>query len=53
MRLTPKRTATAKLGGHVLPSELAEALKADVVILAVPFSVTEDVLRKKSIGQAG
>jgi predicted dinucleotide-binding enzyme len=36
-----------KLGASIVPSQLADALKADVVILAVPFASTKDILSQE------
>ena len=36
-------SAAAELGSSIVPSELADALKADVVILAVPFEAVSNV----------
>lgn len=37
-----------ELGALVVPSELADALKADFVVLALPFTATKDVLSEES-----
>jgi 8-hydroxy-5-deazaflavin:NADPH oxidoreductase len=35
----------AELGSHVMPTPLSEALKADTVILAVPFTAVSDAVK--------
>ncbi|MQX41802.1 NADP oxidoreductase [Sinorhizobium meliloti] len=42
------KSLAERLGPAVVPSELASALEADVVILAVPFDAVKDVLRASS-----
>ncbi|GAY16161.1 NADP oxidoreductase [Mycobacterium sp. shizuoka-1] len=35
---------TERLGSHIVPTEVAEALQADVVVLAVPFDAVRDLV---------
>lgn len=35
-----------RLGAHIVPTEIAEALQADVVVLAVPFENVQDLLEQ-------